>query len=375
MSGGPQIGLLLGGGGARAAYQVGVLKAVAELVRQDAVNPFPVICGSSAGGINAAVVASHALRFQEGIRRLVQVWENFEVDKVFRADGWSALSRSSRWFLAMLTGGAGGSPKSILDVSPLRSLLEHHVVFEHIDRAIENRALRAVCVTASSYTSGRSISFYHGVPECEDWARARRDGVATRLGIDHLMASAAIPILFPAVGIDGQYYGDGSMRQIAPTSPALHLGADKILVIGVRQETGPAPEEEEVDREYPGVGQIAGYILDTLFLNSLSADIERLERINRTLEYVTDRDSTSLRQVDTLLISPSRDLAAMAEPMYHLFPASIRYLLAVLGARRGSGRRLMSYLLFEKPYCRALVELGYADAMARKPEIQRFLDA
>lgn len=374
MSGRPRVGLLLGGGGARAAYQVGVLKAVAGILPEGAANPFAVICGSSAGGINAAVTATYALRFQEGVRRLVGVWESFAVDEVFRADAWSALSRSSRWLLAMLTGGAGGSsPKSILDVSPLRGLLESHVAFERVDQAIHEGALRALCVTASSYSSGRSVSFYHGAPELESWSRARRDGIATRLTVDHLMASSAIPILFPAVGIGGEYFGDGSMRQTAPTSPALHLGADRLLVIGVRQENAGAVESE--DHEYPGVGQIAGYILDTLFLNSLSADIERLDRINHTLEHVADKEATPLRQVETLLISPSRDLAAMAEPLYHLFPASIRYLLAVLGARRGSGRRLMSYLLFEKPYTSALIDLGYRDAMEQKAEIRELLDS
>lgn len=373
MSGKPRVGLLLGGGGARAAYQVGVLKAIAEIMPEGAGNPFPVICGSSAGGINAAVTASHALRFQEGVRRLTGVWENFEVGKVFRSDAWCAVTRSSRWLLAVLTGGAGGSPKSILDVSPLRSLLESHVDFERIDQAIDSGALQAVGVTASSYSSGRSISFFQGLPNTDGWSRARRDGVATRLTIDHLMASAAIPILFPAVGIGGEYFGDGSMRQTAPISPVLHLGADKILVIGVRQEDASRGAEAQ-DHDYPGVGQIAGYILDTLFLNSLSADIERLERINQTLRSVADKDSTPLRQIDILLISPSKDLAAMAEPLYHLFPASVRYLLAVLGARRGSGRRLMSYLMFERPYCRALIDLGYQDAMARRSEIRGFLD-
>ncbi len=365
--------MLLGGGGARAAYQVGVLKAVARILPEGAENPFQVICGASAGGINAAVVASHALNFQDGIGRLVDVWENFEVGQVFRADAWSAVSRSSRWLGAMLTGGAWGGPKSILDVSPLRALLESHVAFDRIDTAIERGLLRALCVTASSYSSGRSISFYQGGAGLENWSRARRDGIATRLDVDHLMASASIPILFPAVGIGGEYFGDGSMRQTAPTSPALHLGSDRILVIGVRQESGGGLQESE-DHDYPGVGQIAGYILDTLFLNSLSADIERLERINDTLQYVPDRDATPLRPVDTLLISPSRDLAAMAEPLYHLFPVSIRYLLAVLGARRGGGRRLMSYLLFERPYCRALVDLGYRDAMDREAEIRAFLE-
>lgn len=372
MQGRPRVALLLGGGGARAAYQVGVLKAIAEILPRGAGNPFPVICGASAGGINAAVVASHVTDFHEGVRRLAGVWENFEVDQVFRADAWSALSRSSRWFFALLSGGAWGGPKSILDVSPLRALLERHVAFDRIEDAIHSGVLHAVCVTASSYSSGRSISFYQGAPGLEDWRRARRDGTAATLGIDHLMASAAIPILFPAVGIGGEYFGDGSMRQTAPTSPALHLGADRILVIGVRQES-VAGSTEDGDPDYPGVGQIAGYILDTLFLNSLSADIERLERINDTLEYVHDRESTPLRQVDTLLISPSRDLAAIAEPLYHHFPASIRYLLAVLGARRGGGRRLMSYLMFERPFCRALVDLGYRDAMDREPAIRAFL--
>jgi NTE family protein len=215
------------------------------------------------------------------------------------------------------------------------------------------------------------MSFYQGVPELEPWSRARRDGIPAKLNIDHVMASAAIPILFPAVGIDGQYFGDGSMRQTAPTSPALHLGADKILVIGVRQEDATVQTDEP---DYPGVGQIAGYILDTLFLNSLSADIERLERINRTLKYVKDKERMPLRQVETLVISPSKDLAAMAEPLYRLFPVSVRYLLAVLGARRGSGRRLMSYLLFERPYCQALVDLGYKDAMDRRFDIWKLLD-
>lgn len=372
MSGRPRVGLLLGGGGARAAYQVGVLKAVAAILPRGADNPFQVICGSSAGGINAAVVASHAMQFHAGIRRLAGVWENFRVEQVFRVDAWSALSRTGRWLFAMLTVGAWGSPRSILDVSPLDGLLRRHIDFERIQRAIDLGALHAVCVTASSYSSGRSISFYQGGAGLEDWTRARRDGVAARLSVEHLMASASIPILFPAVGIGGEYFGDGSMRQTTPISPALHLGADRVLVIGVRQESA-AGAAEAGEHGYPGVGQIAGYILDTLFLNSLSADLERLQRINDTLELVPDPAGTSLRRVDTLLISPSRDLAAIAEPLYHLFPASIRYLLAVLGARRGNGRRLMSYLLFERAYCRALIELGYRDAMERETEIREFL--
>lgn len=371
MSRRPEVALLLGGGGARSAYQVGVLKALAEILPESIGNPFPVICGASAGGVNAAVLACHASRFHEGVRRLAGVWENFEVGKVFRADAWAALSRGGRWLFAMMTGGILGSPASVLDVSPLRSLIERHVSFERISQAIESGLLRAVCITACSYSSGRSISFFEGEPGLKTWSRVRRNGVRTQLRVDHLMATAAIPILFPAVEIDGQYYGDGSMRQTAPTSPAVHLGADRILVIGVRQEETTNPWGIE-EHGYPRVGQIAGYILDTLFLNSLFADIERLQRINRTLEHVADKDSTPLRHIDTLLISPSEDLSAIAEPLYGLLPAAIRYLLAVLGTRRASGRRLMSYLLFEKPYCRALVDLGYKDAMQRETEIREF---
>lgn len=372
MSGVPRVGLLLGGGGARAAYQVGVLKAIAEILPANAGNPFQIICGASAGGINAAVVASHAMDFQRGIRQLTEVWENFRIHEVFRADPWSAVSRGGRWLGALLSGGAWSSPKSILDVSPLRALLERDVDFRRIDEALACGALRALCVTASSYASGRSVSFYRGVPELEGWTRARRDGLATRLDLDHLMASAAIPILFPAVPIGGEYFGDGSMRQTSPLSPALHLGADRVLVIGVRRENGAGDAEADGDG-YPGVGQIAGYILDTLFLNSLAPDIERLQRINQTLTQIEDPGRTPLRRVETLLISPSRDIAAIAEPLHHLFPASIRYLLAVLGARRGRGRRLMSYLLFERPFCKALVDLGYRDAMRRQVEIHGFL--
>lgn len=364
------IGLLLGGGGARGAYQVGVLKAIAEILPENSENPFPVICGSSAGGINAAVVASYTLSFQEGIRRLVGVWEHFRVGKVFRADPWSAMTRSGRWLLSMLTGGVGTVPKSILDVSPLRELLESHISFDRVEQGIHAGALDALCVTASSYNTGHSVSFFQGRAGLEPWERARRNGVATRLGTDHLMASAAIPILFPAVKIQGEYYGDGSMRLTAPISPALHLGAEKVLIVGVRQEK---TQREEVN-SYPGIGQIAGYILDTLFLSSLSADMERLHRINRTLSLVSDKQKSQLRHVDTLFISPSQDIASIAEPFYTCFPSSIKYLLAILGAGRGSGRRLMSYLLFEEPFCQALIQLGYQDAMQRKQEVKEFLD-
>lgn len=373
----PRVGLVLGGGGARAAYQVGVLSAIAEIIPDTANNPFPIIAGTSAGSINATVLAASSLHFKQGVKRLTGVWENFEVEKVYRADAWAAGTRGGRLLFAMLTGGFGqSSPRSLLDNTPLRELLERHVSFERIDQAVDSGDLRALSVTACSYQTGQSVSFYRGAQDLAPWSRARRQGRRAHIHLNHLMASSAIPIIFPAVKIDGEYFGDGSMRQTAPVSPALHLGADKVLVIGVRQERPVEPEVSTAPLEYPGMGQIAGYILDTLFLNSLNADIERLERINQTLSLLSEqaRGETELRPIETLVISPSQDIAAVAEPHINSLPASVRYLMRVLGARRGSGRRLLSYLLFESAFCRELIDLGFRDTIVHKQRLLEFLD-
>lgn len=373
----PQVGLILGGGGARAAYQIGVLKAIADIIPDSENNPFPIICGTSAGSINAAVLAASALDFKAGVGRLVGVWENFEIEKVFRADVWSALSRGGRLILTMTTGGLGQSvPRSLLDNTPLRELLERHVSFERIDQAVDRGEMRALCVTACSYDTGRSVSFYRGADDLTPWCRARRLGKRAHIHLDHLMASSAIPIIFPAVAIDGEYFGDGSMRQTAPVSPALHLGANKVLVVGVRQEQ---PTEEVTQSgqslEYPSMGQIAGYILDTLFLNSLYADIERLQRINQTLSLLPDdmRDQAELKPIETFLISPSADIAAIAEPHIDALPAAVRYLMRIIGARRGSGQRLLSYLLFHSTFCRELIDLGFNDTVKQRGKLLEFL--
>ena len=372
----PQVGLVLGGGGARAAYQVGVLKAIGEVIPDSINNPFPIMCGTSAGSINAAVLAASSLRFKEGVRRLVGVWENFEIDKVFRSDVWSAASRGSRLILHMATGGVGQTgPPSLLDNTPLRQLLERHVSFERIDQAVEAGDLRALSVTASSYTSGKSVSFFRGASDLAPWNRARRLGKPGRIHLDHLMASSAIPVVFPAVAIDGEYFGDGSMRQNAPISPALHLGADKVLVIGVRQKRAREAEIQSAHLEYPSMGQMAGYILDTLFLNSLDADIERLERINKTLKQfpVDQHADTGLKMVKTLVISPSKDIAAIAEPHMDLMPGAVQYLMRIIGARRTGGQRLLSYLLFHETFCRELIDLGFDDAYGCKDQLLEFL--
>ena len=374
----PKVGLILAGGGARAAYQVGVLKAVAEMLPPDCPNPFPILSGTSAGAINATTLAIYATRFHEGVRRLVHVWQNFHVDQVFRADAPGVLANGLRWFAAMMAAGLGRrNPHALLDRAPLRRLLYRTMPLARIQEAINAGALHALSITASGYGSGQSVSFFQGAPSLATWKRARRVGSAANITLDHLMASSAIPFVFAAVKINREYFGDGSMRQMAPISSALHLGADRVLVVGVRQEDSSAAARVEAD-EYPSIAQIAGHVLNSIFLDSLEADLERLQRINKTIRLIPAhhlRESgVTLRGVDVLVISPSEDLEKIAARHAHHLPRSIRFLLRGLGAFNRNGSNLISYLLFEKPYCRELINLGYQDAMRRKEEILRFLE-
>jgi len=374
----PVTGLILPGGGARNAYQAGVLKAIGDMLPEDAENPFPVISGTSSGALNAVLLASSATRFQEGVDRLYGIWANFHVGKVFRTDTWTALKSGIRWGLAFLGGGLGnGQPQSVLDNTPMREMLERHIRFARIQQAIDTGALRAVSVTASGYTSGMSIAFYQGISELVPWKRTRRLGQRTELTINHLMASSAIPVLFPAVKLRNEYYGDGSMRQTAPLSPALHLGANRLLIIGVRNPVLDVAPADGNGVPYPSFGQISGYIFDTLFMDSLDADIERMRRINHTISETRDKrveyKDTSLRQIDYLVISPSQDVRNIVERYVGNFPVSVRILLKGIGALTREGRPLMSYLMFDAPYCKELMELGYRDAMDSRDQILHLL--
>jgi NTE family protein len=374
----PRVGLILAGGGARAAYQVGVLKAIAEMLPRESPNPFPVLCGTSAGAINATTLAIYATRFQEGVRRLNFVWRNFTVNRVFRADTPGVVANGLRWLAALVLGGLGRrNPRALLDRAPLRELLQQTMPCERIQQSIDAGALHALSVTASGYGSGQSVSFFQGVSSLSAWRRSRRVGAAANITIDHLMASSAIPLIFSAVKINREFFGDGSMRQIAPISPALHLGAERVLVVGVRHET-PTPATRAENDEYPSLAQIAGHVLNSIFLDSLEADLERLQRINKTISLISAdqlrEGGVTLRSVDVLVVAPSEDLEKIAARHAHHLPGSIRFLLRGLGAFNRNGSNLVSYLLFEKPFCRELIDLGYRDAMHRKEEILRFLD-
>ncbi|HET6655477.1 MAG TPA: patatin-like phospholipase family protein [Gammaproteobacteria bacterium] len=377
-TGGP-CGLVLPGGGARAAYQAGVLKAIADLVPQTGANPFPIITGTSAGAINAAKMASHAAEFHQGAALLAEIWENLTVERVYRADLWTMLSTTARWLATLVHGGSGRHiPRALLDNSPLRQLLQASIRFTEIDRAIASGALRALAITASGYSSARSVAFFNGVRGIEPWDRERREGRRSPIGLDHIMASIALPIIFPAAAIGNEFYGDGSMRQGAPLSPAIHLGARKLLIIAVRNEQPNEVLRRPRGPVYPSFGEIAGYVLDTLFMDSLYTDLERLMRVNQTYEHMPqaarDAETPNLNIIDTLVIAPSRDISEIADRHRHEFPHSVNVLLKRIGAHRADGNQLISYLLFSGSFCQELTELGYRDGMANQIRLREFLE-
>lgn len=368
--------LLLGGGGARAAYQVGVLKAIAELLPEEEKNPFPIICGTSAGSINTVALASNAGDFRTGVAKIIAVWSNFQLSHVFHADTKNLFKRILGWFWSNLgLGNRDTGPSSLLDNCPLQKLLEEHISFSKIDDSIANGDLHAYCLTACSYTSGESTTFYDGHHTIGDWLRTHREGRREKMSIDHLMASSAIPVIFPSVKIGEENFGDGSMRQISPISPALHLGAEKILIIGLRMEK-KLRDLKEPDTSRPSLGQISGYVLDTLFLNSLYSDLERMERMNRTLSKSKDKaGEEALKVIEYRVVSPSKDIATIAMQHYKDLPQGFRIALKFLGMGKGNSRRFISYLMFTSRFCTELIDLGYTDAMRDKEELIAFLDA
>lgn len=367
--------LLLPGGGARAAYQVGVLKALGELVPAGRATPFPVISGTSAGCINAAVLAAHASDFHKGIDELAGIWSHLEVGKVFRTDNWEMFTNTLRWLWAIIRGELGSrGARSLLDNTPLRGLLERHIRFARIQQAIDAGDLDAFAVTASGYHSARSVSFFQGRPGLESWQRLRREGRACEVGLEHLMGSVAIPLIFPAERIGPEYFGDGAMRQGAPLSVPIHLGADRILAIGVRDEQPDEPDSVLRPR-YPGFSQIMGYILDTLFMDSLYSDLERLKRINELLELAPETSATAgLKPVDVTVMIPSRDIREITARHVRNLPRAVKLLLRSLGGLKPGGRQLASYLLFDGGFCSELIELGYADGLAQKEQLLSFVE-
>jgi NTE family protein len=369
----PTVGLVLTGGGARSAYQVGVLMALAEFLPR-ARNPFQVIVGTSAGAVAASVLAAEAHHWRRAIAGLERVWANFRSSQVFHVDATHMLRAGAHWVLSLLSGGLVlAPPRSILDNTPLRALLNQHVDCAGIRRSIARGHLRAFALCATSYTSGHSVAFYDAVESVGDWSRVQRVGMRTELNLDHLMASAAIPLLFPPMKIGFDYYGDGAMRQQHPLSPAVHLGADRLLVIGVRARRDSGVTVNRAMPHLPSPGEVFGYMLDTLFTDQIYADLEQLERMN-DLVRCAPQTTRGERTIETLMMAPSVDPREIAARHLAQMPGGLRALLRVIGGRDESGVQLASYLMFEAGYTRALIELGYRDAIEARTALIAFMN-
>lgn len=365
--------LVLSGGGARAAYQVGALQAISEMMPAQCGNPFQIICGTSAGALNATLLAVHAACFQEGVNALREVWASFHSAKVYRTDWLGVLSGAMRWLCNLGFGWFNRSkPVSLLDNSPLYSLLGETLDLSRLPASIQAGHLRALCITVCSYSRGDSVSFFQGAADLENWSRARRRGMRCDLSIEHLMASSAIPLLFPAVKLEQEYYGDGALRQLAPISPALHLGAERILVIGSGMQSS---EPKRFKRSgYPSLAEIIGHIMSSSFTDSLEMDIERLHRINNTVKQLPADATTTLRPVEYLVLSPElASIEELASQYASSLPPAIRSFVRGSGMFRRSGSNVLSYLLFETDYTQALMELGYRETRAREVELREFL--
>ncbi|GAB59379.1 NTE family protein [Rheinheimera nanhaiensis E407-8] len=364
--------LLLTGGGARAAYQVGVLKAIAQQYPRSSKLPFQIISGTSAGAINGAAMACYASCFHLGVKKLEWIWRNFHTNQVYYSDYIRVFRQLLRGiFSAFQADYANKQPVSLFDNKPLKQLLTKVLDLKRIDRNIMGGYLSSVSVTASCYNNGDSISFFQS-DSAQEWRRAKRCGQRTLLGVHHLMASAAIPLVFPSVRIHQQYFGDGSVNQLAPLSAPIHLGADKILIVGVADPRKNEPSQRML--HHPDLATIAGHLLDTVFTDTLNSDLERMQRVNNTINTMTEHGvPTNLKPINSLLINPSQNFGQLASEHFLSLPLAVRTMLRITGIRQHSDSSLASYLLFEQDYTRRLIQLGYDDAMAQMDAIMAFL--
>ncbi len=372
--------LILSGGGARASYQVGVLRALSDILPH-LHNPFPIISGTSAGAINAAAMAAHPGEFRQAVRDLARVWRTLEIEQVFRVGWRPQVAGLLKVVASLFNEGVGRErPVALLDSAPLRDLLQSVIPFDNIQNRIDAGDLEALSITALGYSSGESVSFFQGNPVLRGWRRYRRVGTPAKITVDHLLASSAIPAIFPTVRLNREYFGDGAMRQMAPISSALHLGADRVFIVGVSGNRHAAHHwkyrKVPPPKHSPSIAQVMGQMFNSAFIDSLEGDIEHLERVNDLLNLVGEErceNTHHLRRVETLIISPSKALDKIAGRRIRNMPPSMRYFMRTTGATaKGGGSAAASYLLFSHEYCNELMELGYQDTMWEREAVEAF---
>lgn len=370
-------GLTLTGGGARAAYQVGALRALNEIVSSS--NPISIFTGVSAGAINSTALATRADNFDDATGYLEETWRQLQPEQVYRTDPRSLLSIGTRW-LGDLSAGAifgSGHINYLLDTAPLREMLERRIAFDRLRAQIDSGAVHGIAVSATNYLTGTAVTTFDGAGAIPPWSRSSRVGQRAAITSAHVMASAAIPIFFPPVEVGGALFGDGCIRLSTPMSPAIHLGAERVVVIGIRYRRPPEVTDalqRTVKAPTLALSDIAGTLLNSVFLDSLEHDVERVERINHTLSLLTPEAvaKQSLRPIPLLVLRPSRDLGTLAQTQIQRFPRYLRYLLKGVGASGTAGWDMLSYLAFEPGYVHTLIDLGYADTMARRAEVEAF---
>ena len=367
-------GVVLTGGGARAAYQVGVLRAISDMYPGSGY-PFDVVVGTSAGAINAAALAGGGSIFRHNVSQLENIWANLSVDQVYHAGSFAIMRNMSRVARKLISGGEQRHSLSLLNNEPLRQLLEKELDFDAIHETIEQGHLRALGLNACGYTTGRNLCFFEGGTDITSWSNGQRAGSRTQLTLDHVMASSAIPTLFEPVHINREYFGDGVTRQIAHISPAIRLGAEKVVIIGVSGNSQTEPKRPE-HPAIPTFGQIMSHVFNGLFLDTLEYDIERLDLINQLVELIPQEALTGagldLKPIELLDISPSQPLEDIAEQYMDGLPTILKTLAGVPEDGNVSGASLGSYLLFDHRFCRDLIELGYRDAQGQSEEIAQF---
>ena len=374
------LALVLSGGGARAAYQIGFLRHVATRFPDLAPG---ILTGVSAGGMIAAALASKDDSFADAVARLSGIWSGLQMEDVFRVDPADLASRVVRWGLRLVSGGAPGTPhaRSLVDTSPLRTLLGNALqpdgsgTLPGIARNLHAGRLEAVALTASSYTTGQSVTWIESREGCGvlTWDGARRKSVTGCLRVDHVMASAALPIFFPAVEVDGAWYGDGGIRLTAPLSPAVNLGARRIFAVSTRYPRSRVEADQPAVSGYPPPAQVAGVLLNAVFLDQLDGDVLHLQQLNDLVGRLPPDARGDLRHIDLFVHRPSQDLGRLANAFEAALPRGFRFLMRGLGSRETRSNDMLSLLMFQPDYIGRLIELGETDARARSAEIEAFL--